>query len=66
EKQHWALCYISRVFTTRMQSTQRIEGQNAIIKSSVNSNTSLINLAKHIDEQISCASTFIQYKHWAH
>ncbi|CAG8798580.1 20611_t:CDS:2, partial [Dentiscutata erythropus] len=42
---------INRVFTAKMQSTQCVEGQNAIIKNSVNGNTSLINLAKHIDEQ---------------
>ncbi|KAF0433292.1 protein far1-related sequence 11-like isoform x1 [Gigaspora margarita] len=46
----------NRVFTAGMQSTQRVEDQNAIIKSSVNGNTSLINLAKHIDDQISRAS----------
>ncbi|KAF0468347.1 protein far1-related sequence 5-like [Gigaspora margarita] len=39
EKQRWAFCYISRVFTAGMQSTQRVEGQNAIIKSSVNGST---------------------------
>ncbi|CAG8758602.1 44533_t:CDS:2 [Gigaspora margarita] len=49
-----------------MQSTQRVEGQNAIIKSSVNGGTSLINLVKHIDEQINRASTLIQYKNWIH
>ncbi|CAG8827339.1 25880_t:CDS:1, partial [Dentiscutata erythropus] len=52
EKEHWAYCYVSKYFTAGMQSTQRVEGQNAIIKNSVNSSTSLINLAKHIDEQI--------------
>ncbi|CAG8693801.1 14858_t:CDS:2 [Gigaspora rosea] len=66
EKKHWALCYTSKVFTAGMQSTQRVEGQNAIIKNSVNGNTSLINLSKHIDEQIGRASTFIQYKNWMH
>ncbi|RIB17725.1 hypothetical protein C2G38_2312652, partial [Gigaspora rosea] len=49
-----------------MQSTQRVEGQNGIIKHLVNSNTSLINLVKHIDEQIDRASTFVQYKNWIH
>ncbi|CAG8719337.1 17931_t:CDS:2, partial [Gigaspora rosea] len=47
-------------------STQRVEGQNGIIKHLVNSNTSLINLVKHIDEQIDRASTFVQYKNWIH
>ncbi|CAG8543760.1 19576_t:CDS:2 [Gigaspora rosea] len=36
EKEHWAYCYSSNYFTTGMQLTQRVEGQNAIIKNSVN------------------------------
>ncbi|KAF0553537.1 protein far1-related sequence 11-like [Gigaspora margarita] len=32
EKEHWAICYIFKVFNAGMQSTQRVEGQNAIIK----------------------------------
>ncbi|CAG8804980.1 11298_t:CDS:1, partial [Gigaspora rosea] len=63
EKERWALCYTSKIFTAGMQS---IEGQNAIIKTSVNSSTSLTNLVKYIDEQIDRASTFIQYKNWVH
>ncbi|CAG8727386.1 3615_t:CDS:2, partial [Gigaspora rosea] len=43
-----------------------LEGQNAIIKNSVNSSTSLINLEKHINEQINRASTLVQYKSWIH
>ncbi|CAG8625751.1 24141_t:CDS:2, partial [Gigaspora rosea] len=66
EKEYWAYCYVSKYFTAGMQSTQRAEGQNAIIKNSVNSSTSLINLVKHIDEQINRASTHIQYKNCAH
>ncbi|CAG8812841.1 10041_t:CDS:1, partial [Gigaspora rosea] len=60
----WVLCYISKVFTAGMQSTQRVEGQNTIIKNLVNGSTSLINLARHINKQINCASTYIQYKNW--
>ncbi|CAG8725454.1 17072_t:CDS:2, partial [Gigaspora rosea] len=56
----------AEVFTAGMQSTQRVGGQIAIIKNSVNGNTSLINISKHIYEQISHASTFIQYKNWIH
>ncbi|CAG8680092.1 22038_t:CDS:2, partial [Gigaspora rosea] len=48
------------------KSTQRVEGQNGIIKHLVNSNTSLIDLVKHINEQIDHASTFVQYKNWIH
>ncbi|CAG8805868.1 34036_t:CDS:2 [Gigaspora margarita] len=66
EKERWALCYTSRLFTAKMQSTQQVKGQNSIIKSSVDSSTSLINLTKHIDEQIDRASTLIQYRNWTH
>ncbi|CAG8778508.1 6443_t:CDS:2 [Gigaspora margarita] len=41
-----------------MQSTQRVEGQNTIIKNSVNSNTSLINFSKHVNEQIDLDEQF--------
>ncbi|CAG8803725.1 10892_t:CDS:2, partial [Gigaspora rosea] len=66
DKEKWALCYTSKIFTAGMQSTQRVKSQNSIIKNSVNSNTSLINLVKYIDEQINRASSFIQYKNWIH
>ncbi|KAF0502488.1 protein far1-related sequence 5-like [Gigaspora margarita] len=44
-----------------MQLTQRVEGQNAIIKNLVSGGTFLITLVKHIDEQINRVSTFIQF-----
>ncbi|KAF0559386.1 protein far1-related sequence 11-like isoform x3 [Gigaspora margarita] len=42
KKEHWAYCYVSKYFTARMQSTQRVEGQNAIIKNSAYSITGSI------------------------
>ncbi|CAG8816256.1 37639_t:CDS:2, partial [Gigaspora margarita] len=62
EKERWAICYTSKVFNAKMQFIQRVKDQNAIIKNSVNSSTSLINLVKSIDKQIDRASTYIQYK----
>ncbi|CAG8729897.1 6965_t:CDS:2 [Gigaspora margarita] len=41
EKEHWALCHTSKIFTAGMQSTQRVEGQNAIIKNSGNKQSDL-------------------------
>ncbi|CAG8721215.1 20086_t:CDS:2 [Gigaspora rosea] len=55
QKQKWALCYTSCVFTAGMQTMQRVEGQNAIIKSTVNSHTSVLELFKKLDEQFSHA-----------
>ncbi|CAG8830254.1 3404_t:CDS:1, partial [Gigaspora rosea] len=53
-------------FTAGMQSTQRVEGQNAIIKILINSGTPLINLEKHINKQINRVSTLVQYKNCIH
>ncbi|CAG8812404.1 3476_t:CDS:2, partial [Gigaspora margarita] len=39
---------------------------NVLPNNSVNGSTSLINLARHIDEQINRASTYVQYKNWVH
>ncbi|RIB01771.1 hypothetical protein C2G38_2229721 [Gigaspora rosea] len=66
QKQKWALCYTSCVFTAGMQTMQRVEGQNAIIKSTVNSHTSVLELFKKLDEQFSRVFTIIQYQIWTH
>ncbi|CAG8706177.1 17294_t:CDS:2, partial [Gigaspora rosea] len=66
KKERWALCHTSKIFTAGMQSTQRVEDQNGIIKNSVNSSTTLINLVKYINKQIDRASTFVKYKNWIH
>ncbi|CAG8836371.1 35391_t:CDS:2, partial [Gigaspora margarita] len=52
EKECWAICYTSKVFNAKIQSTQRVEDQNTIVKNLVNSSAFLINLVKSIDEQI--------------
>ncbi|CAG8480971.1 12316_t:CDS:2 [Gigaspora rosea] len=49
-----------------MHSTQRVEGQNGIIKSMVNSYTSVLELFKKLDEQFHRASTIIQYRNWTY
>jgi len=66
QKHKWAFSYISRIFTGGIQSTQRVEGQNAIIKSAINSHTSLLDLFKKIEIQLNRVSTTIQYKNWVH
>ncbi|CAG8826687.1 4046_t:CDS:2, partial [Gigaspora margarita] len=48
------------------QSTQKVEGQNAIIKSTINSNTSILEFVKKIDIQFNRVSTTIQYQNWSH
>ncbi|CAG8581349.1 12609_t:CDS:2, partial [Dentiscutata erythropus] len=51
QKERCALSYTSRIFTAGAQFTQRVESQNAIIKSTINSNTSILELVKKIDIQ---------------
>ena len=62
QKHRWALAYISYIFTGRIQTTQRVEGQNAIIKSAINSHTSILDLFQKIELQFNHVSTTIQYK----
>jgi hypothetical protein len=66
QKHKWAFSYISRIFTGGIQSTQRVEGQNVIIKSAINSHISLLDLFKKIEIQLNRVSTTIQYKNWVH
>jgi hypothetical protein len=44
----WALCHTSRSFNAGIQSTQRVEGYNSLIKRSVKSSTTLFELDTHI------------------
>ena len=53
--------YILCVFTTEAQTTQRVKGQNAIIKSTINSHTSTLELVKKLDIQFNHVFTTIQY-----
>ncbi|CAG8831573.1 8927_t:CDS:2, partial [Gigaspora margarita] len=66
QKYRWALSYISRIFTEGIQSTQRVEGQNAIIKSAINSHTSILDVFKKIEVQFNRVSITIQYKNWTY
>ncbi len=45
---NWALCFIHRSFNAGIQSTQRIEGYNALIKQSVNKSITLFELSNNI------------------
>ncbi|CAG8753024.1 2622_t:CDS:1, partial [Funneliformis mosseae] len=37
----WVLCFTHRVFNARIQSTQRVESYNNIIKNNVNESSSI-------------------------
>ena len=66
QKHRQALAYTSRIFIGGIQTTQRVEGQNAIIKSAINSHTSILDLFQKIELQFNRVSTTIQYKNQAH
>ena len=59
-KERWALAWISNEFTSG-QSTQCVEGVNAIIKSNITSKTSLSELASVLDCHLARESMFIRY-----
>ncbi len=48
----WALCYTYRSFNAGIQSTQRVEGYNALIKKSVSKSTTLFELDIQIQLQL--------------
>src|SRR6266498_1385130 len=48
----WALCYTHQSFNAGIQSTQRVESYNALIKKSVSRNTTLFELDIQIQLQL--------------
>jgi hypothetical protein len=48
----WALCFTHRSFNAGIQSTQRVESYNALIKKSVRSSTTLYELDTQIQLQL--------------
>ena len=48
-REAWALCFTHRTFNAGIQSTQRIESYNDIIKNNVNGSSSLLELESIIE-----------------
>jgi len=47
-REAWVLCYTHRAFNAGVQSTQRVESYNGIIKNNVNGSSSLLELAENV------------------
>ena len=58
----WALCHTSRLFNAGIQSTQRIEGYNLLIKRSVKSSATLFELDTHIQLLLNKEEKFEQHE----
>lgn len=61
--EQWAWPWVGTRFTARIQSTQRIESENATIKRAVNSKTSLPSLFRSIEQMISNESRTSRWMH---
>ncbi|CAB4479910.1 unnamed protein product [Rhizophagus irregularis] len=48
-REAWALCFTHRAFNAGVQSTQRVESYNGIIKNNVNGSSSLMELERTIE-----------------
>lgn len=62
--EHWAWPWVGTEFTARMQSTQRVEGINSVIKHFIHSKTSLLNLFESIEKMISDEARSSRHLHY--
>ncbi len=60
-REAWVLCFTHRAFNAGVQSTQRVESYNSIIKNNVNGSTSLLELEHTIERLLAKESRFIRY-----
>ncbi|CAG8565906.1 6030_t:CDS:2 [Funneliformis mosseae] len=58
----WALCYTSRLFNVGIQSTQRVEGYNSLIKRLVKSSATLFELDTHIQSLLNKEQQFERHE----
>jgi hypothetical protein len=58
----WALCFTHRSFNAGIQSTQRVESYNALIKQSVKSSTTLFELDTQIQLQLNKEEQFERWE----
>ena len=56
----WVLCFMHRGFNAGIQSTQRVESYNGIIKNHINGTSSLMELESVIERLLMKESRFIK------
>ena len=59
-REAWVLCFTHRAFNAGIQSTQRVESYNSIIKNNVNGSSSLTELEHTIEKLLAKESKFIK------
>src|SRR5947209_8146948 len=63
-KHSWVKCFTSRHFTAGTQSTQRAESENALIKKSIQSSFSLLQVQEAIENRLEFESINTRYSIW--
>ena len=63
-KHTWVKCFTSRHFTAGTQSTQRVESENALIKKSIQSSFSLLQVQDAIENRLEFESINNRYSIW--
>ena len=58
----WALCHTNRSFNAGIQSTQRVEGYNSLVKRSVKSSATLFELDTHIQSLLDKEEQFERHE----
>ena len=58
-RESWVLCFTHRAFNAEIQSTQRVESYNAIIKNNINGTSTLSELERTIEKLLKKESRFI-------
>jgi hypothetical protein len=60
----WAKCYINHVFNAGIQTTQRVEGTNAVIKRVMDNHNTLCGLFHDIEKRIKMETFKDDYSNW--
>ncbi|CAG8435362.1 8848_t:CDS:2 [Scutellospora calospora] len=64
-KESWACAYTFKIFTSGMQSTQRVEGLNNHIKTAINSSSTLFQVMEAIYQRIERESLSQRFNSWS-
>lgn len=62
----WAKCYVNRIFNAGMQSTQRVEGMNSVLKRLIDRHSTLCELFHDIEKRIKVENFKDEFLAWNH
>jgi len=63
-KERWAKAYTTKFFTAGISSTSRVEGENSIIKNSLQGCPSLCELATVLDQRLCDEAQYVNHTEW--